>query len=111
MKYSKDTNYQKLLHSKKWKLLRNKYLREHPICEMCGKPATEVHHIVPLNRFRDDPIKMEQMAFDEENLMSVDHPCHEKLHIEMGKNKRTKESLEAYHKERLDNFIKNLESW
>ena len=40
--------------SPKWQALRNAYLKAHPSCVVCGKPAEEVHHIAP---FHVDPAK------------------------------------------------------
>jgi hypothetical protein len=31
-------------HGSQWRRTRNAYIREHPRCEQCGKPAREVHH-------------------------------------------------------------------
>jgi len=106
VRYVKDTLYKRLIQSKRWQQVRNRYLKEHPACERCGKPGEEVHHIKNLMQFREDPIKMEQMAFDDENLMTCCHECHQKLHYEMGKNRNKAEHAAAYHKEKLDNFYK-----
>ena len=111
MRYVKDTYYKELIQSSRWRKIRNQYLKEHPVCERCGKLATEVHHIKNLMMFRDDPLRMEMMAFDEDNLQALCHDCHCQVHYEMGKNRNSKEHREEYHKERLDNFIKNLQSW
>lgn len=109
--YSKDTQYKKIIQSTRWRKVRNNFLRKHPTCERCGKLATEVHHIKNLMMFRNDPLKMEMMAFDEENLQALCHDCHREVHYEMGKNRNKKEHAEAYHKEKLDNFLKNIENW
>ncbi len=107
-KFCKDPNYVKIIQSTKWRKLRNKYLSEHPICERCGAAlATEVHHRIPLTKFVNDPEKMEQMAFDEENLMAVDSSCHVQLHKELGKYKYSKDNSKKYHKEQVINFFKN----
>ena len=111
IRYSKDTNYKKLIQSKRWQAVRNAYIKAHPTCECCGKLATEVHHIVPLNKFRNDPLKMEMMAFDEENLQALCRECHRKKHVELESFRHRRENAEAYHKEKLDNFLKNLENW
>ena len=107
MKYNQDTLYKKLIQSPRWFRLRNYYIREHPTCEVCGKPAFCVHHRIPLNRFRNDPEKMEQMCFNEDNLQSLCFEDHERIHKELGKNKNRKKHAEEYHKEKLDNFYKN----
>ena len=108
MRHPKDTHYKQIIQSQRWQIVRNKYIREHPICECChDKLAEVVHHIEPLMKFRDDLVKMEQMAFDEENLMSCCNACHEELHKQMGKNKNKLEHAIAYHKEKLESFYKN----
>lgn len=106
-KFCKNPTYVKLIQSTKWRKLRNRYLSEHPICERCHDAlATEVHHIVPLTRFSNDPYKMEQMAFDEENLMAVDASCHVQLHQELGKYKYSIANSKKFHKEQVENFFK-----
>lgn len=34
-------------YDESWREARDAYLREHPICCLCGEPATVVDHIVP----------------------------------------------------------------
>lgn len=107
MKHPKDTYYKRIIQSSRWQMVRNKYIREHPICENCHDNLAEVvHHRVPLMRFRDNPVKMEQMAFDEDNLMSCCNKCHEEIHKELGKNRNKKEHVIAYHKELVERAIK-----
>ena len=106
MKYQADTAYKKLIQSSRWTKVRNIYIKEHPTCEICGKPAVCVHHREPLNRFRNDPIKMEIMCFSEDNLQSLCFDCHERVHRELGKNKNKKEHVKEYHKEILERAIK-----
>lgn len=36
----------RLTTDEEYNALRDIYLEQNPACEMCGKPATEVHHIV-----------------------------------------------------------------
>lgn len=81
------------------------YIKSHPLCERCGKLATSVHHRIPLTQYRDDAYKMEEMAFDEDNLMAVCDECHLQLHIELGKYNNV--DKQAANKERIDNFVKN----
>ena len=106
MKYQADTAYKKLIQSSRWTKVRNIYIKEHPTCEICGKPAVCVHHREPVNRFRNDPIKMEIMCFSEDNLQSLCFDCHERVHRELGKNKNKKEHVKEYHKEILERAIK-----
>lgn len=68
-----------------WKTLRSQKLREQPCCEMCGAPATEVHHMRPHNGDRD-------LFLDYDNLMSICHSCHvrETQKESIGRRKRTR---------------------
>ena len=107
-KFCKDANYVKLIQSTRWRKLRNQYLQDHPTCERCHSHlASEVHHIVPLTKFKSDPAKMETMAFDEENLQALCHDCHIAVHIELQKYKYNIKNSQKYHKEQVDNFFKN----
>ena len=89
---SRDPKYQKLLNSKRWKLLRQEYLRQHPLCERCKREgyvrsAIDVHHKVPVESAHTIQ-EMEQLAYDWNNLQALCIPCHMKTHKEMGKNKK-----------------------
>lgn len=35
-------------YDRKWQAIRADYLSEHPFCVECGRPATQVHHVVRL---------------------------------------------------------------
>lgn len=37
-------------YDRKWRRVRAAFLKRHPICELCGAEATEVHHITPVSR-------------------------------------------------------------
>lgn len=80
---SKNKQHRKLIqhiyNSKKWKQLRNSYITQHPICEYCGKPATTVHHIKRFS-IATNKREMEQIAYDEHNLMSLCVKCHLSQH-------------------------------
>lgn len=74
-------------HKKKygheWARIRERYVREHPLCEMCleeGRytPVEEVHHIIPVSRGGTNA---------RSNLMSVCKSCHNKIHIALGDRK------------------------
>lgn len=69
-------------YGRAWKRIRDKYISEHPICEMCIaksyyipyyaiKPATEVHHIIPL---------CEHGTSKPSNLMALCSKCHAEIH-------------------------------
>lgn len=56
---------------RKWKKLRNRFIKENPFCNLCGMIATEVDHI--------DGIKAIENALtllDENRLQSLCHECH-----------------------------------
>lgn len=68
-------------YSRHWRSVREMKLRRSPLCERCQEEglvteATEVHHIVPIS---DGGAPY---AFD--NLMSLCHRCHMKIHAEKG---------------------------
>lgn len=65
-------------YDKKWETVRLLKLRDAPLCEMCEKNgklvvATEVHHIVPVSEGGD--------CYMLDNLMSLCHSCHMKIHV------------------------------
>ena len=105
MAFVKDTNYKNLIQSTRWRKLRNTYLQQHPICEYCHtKLATEVHHIEPLMKYRNDLYMMEKMCFDEDNLMSVCHECHYGIHRELGKYSHKQQDVKDLVAEKLNKF-------
>lgn len=50
-----------------WQKRRKDYIQKHPFCCRCGKPTTDVDHIVPRSRGGSD---------DERNLQPLCKPCH-----------------------------------
>jgi 5-methylcytosine-specific restriction protein A len=57
-----------LHHTRAWYAKSKAYLKQHPICEACGRyPATEVDHIIPVAVGGTD---------DWDNLMAMDKACH-----------------------------------
>lgn len=83
-----------------WRELSKRFLRQYPLCALCGKAATISDHIKPLH---DDSTLDDIMSTD--NLAPVCHTCHDwkTRNIDRGN-----ESLEQYtetvkqHKQRLD---------
>ena len=70
----------KLYNNKKWKRLREAYLMYHPLCEKCGKLATDVHH---LNSPFDDGLdEVERLGrlLDVNNFQSLCQTCHGLIH-------------------------------
>lgn len=56
----------------KWRRIRAMYLRRHPECAECGRPAEEVDHITPLARGG---------THQWENLQALCKSCHSKKTI------------------------------
>jgi len=59
-------------YGRQWRKIRTLYISKHPLCEECEKsgrlvPATEVHHIIPLD---------EGGSNADENLQALCKPCH-----------------------------------
>lgn len=70
-------------YGRAWKRIRDKYIADHPFCEMClakslyipyhvVQPSLEVHHIVPL---------CEGGTHKKSNLMALCHKCHAEIHM------------------------------
>lgn len=53
----------------RWRRVRAMKLARDPLCEECGAPAGEVHHV---RRRRDAP----ELAYELTNLRSLCKPCH-----------------------------------
>jgi len=87
---SKDKDYIRLIHDRRWLRLRRQRLTLHPVCEMCEKEgrvtaAVEVHHIVPVETGLTFRQKAELM-FSPSNVMALCHECHVRVHTEMGRS-------------------------
>lgn len=54
-------------YDRRWRRLRKYYLSKHPVCVRCGRPATEVDHIIPL---------ADGGTHHEDNLQPLCKPCH-----------------------------------
>ena len=115
---SRDPRYQKLLNSKRWKMIRADYLRQHPLCERCRREgiaagvlpdgyvtsAVDVHHKTPVERGRT-PQEMEWLAYNlgGNNLEALCIPCHIKTHQEM--HSFDKENVQANKQRKRDMFM------
>ena len=76
--------YNKLINSYTWQKLRHAKFLANPICERCAAegratPTEEVHHIVPVERGRDET-EMRKLAYDFGNLQSLCKACHAAVH-------------------------------
>jgi 5-methylcytosine-specific restriction protein A len=58
--------------SENWPKVRAKYLREHPYCEICGRPAEIVHHKIDRRVGGTD---------HPDNLQALCNECHSRLHM------------------------------
>lgn len=103
---SRNKYYVKLIHSRKWKEVRDKKIQMNPLCEICNKElATEVHHIKPLEQYTNNYPLMEDMAYRMDNLQSLCHQCHKNIHIEMKLHRKQKESVKKNNKDKTDEFM------
>lgn len=86
---AKDKDYRRLIHSNRWIKLRRSKLTACPLCEDCKEtgritPATEVHHIKPV----EDALNLadkESLMFDIHNLRALCHDCHVAAHVALGR--------------------------
>lgn len=74
---------QEIYQSKQWKSLRQSYLMQHPLCEVCltkglVTPAIDVHHKDSFSNY--EGLKRLEAAYDYSNLMAVCKKCHAWLH-------------------------------
>lgn len=66
----------KIKYGRPWQKIRNAYIAEHPICEVCHSArATEVHHKLPLKCGG---------THDIENLQALCKSCHSRIHFAIG---------------------------
>lgn len=77
--YERDPEARKR-YGRAWKRIRDKYVSEHPLCEIClaeGRlvEVNEVHHKVPL---------AEGGTHDKSNLISLCKSCHSRIHAKRG---------------------------
>ena len=87
-------------------MLRQEYLRAHPLCERCKRDglvrsAIDVHHKVPVESAHTIA-EMEQLAYDWNNLQALCIPCHASIH------KAERSHSKQAHKQREDD---RLERW
>ena len=78
-KYKRDPATKKR-YGRAWKRIRDKYVMEHPFCELCLERGVlveteEVHHKLPLS---------EGGTHDRANLISLCKSCHSRIHAERG---------------------------
>ncbi len=103
---AKDANYIKLINTARWKRVRLKKLQAQPLCECCQDknkitPATEVHHVTPVETVTTIE-QMKTLMFEYSNLMSVCHECHKNIHAEMFSH--SKENVKRANERRTKRF-------
>lgn len=85
---SRNKEYRKLINTRKWQKLRLQALsKTNYLCAVCIKndmttPATEVHHIAPVETGAN-LLHMKQLCYDPSNLIAVCKECHKKEHINL----------------------------
>ena len=87
---AKDKHYIKLIHPRRWLMLRREVLSHHPLCARCQaegrtRAATEVHHITPVEEGLT-PADKRALMYDTHNLQPLCHECHVLTHTEMGRS-------------------------
>ena len=95
----------KYYNSKHWKAVRNAYIAQHPLCELCQlrgivKPAQEIHHAIKFYEQYNDSMRFKLLT-DTDNLLSLCSDCHNHIHknpILLDDNQKT------YIRQRKDNI-------
>ena len=78
-KYDRDPAVRRR-YGRAWKRIRDSYVQQHPLCEVCQKggrlvATEEVHHKVPLS---------EGGTHARDNLIALCKSCHARIHAERG---------------------------
>lgn len=63
--------HRKLIRSGRWQKFRPTFLAEFPLCNRCGEPATEVHHVRKLAAHPED-------LCDPEHCEALCKRCHDR---------------------------------
>ncbi len=63
--------HKNIYNTQRWQRARVRALACHPLCALCGRPATDVHHVKALEDGG--------APFDECNLQCLCHECHARL--------------------------------
>lgn len=80
---AKQQKRRKIYNSKIWQDMRQSYLQNHPLCEVCEmegkiKLAEHCHHLDSFVNY--DGMEMMNKAYDSNNLCSVCADCHNRIH-------------------------------
>ena len=104
----RNKEYRKLINTRKWQKLRLQALsKTNYLCAVCLKndittPATEVHHIAPVETGAN-LLHMKQLCYDPNNLIAVCKECHKNEHIKL--QSYTKNEVQKRNKERANDFV------
>ena len=81
----------KLGYDRKWDKARKEFLKANPLCVVCGKPATEVDHIIAHKGNK-------ALFWNVANWQSLCHSCHSKKTIRENRfyNVKDKETTETF---------------
>ena len=104
---SQKKDKQRIYNSKEWRLVRNAKRERSPLCEMCLEqdkwvPVECVHHIIPIETATDFEY-MKELAFRYDNLMSLCHECHSKVHEAL--KSRTREGHQRASQAAVDRWL------
>ena len=65
-------NIERMRSGRRWRWLRAEKLKRNPLCELCKRPAQEVHHIEGAHERPD-------LFYVMENIQSLCVPCHRRI--------------------------------
>lgn len=88
---AKDKDYRRLIGSVEWqKVRREAMIRASCMCERCKEnglsiPASEAHHVVPVETATTFEEK-KRLMYDVNNVRCLCHDCHVMIHFEMGRS-------------------------
>ena len=89
---------QEVYNTSLWRRMRLAYLRDNPLCEICLMEGRTIlgEHVHHVRSFMDaDTIEeRDQLAFDSNNLLTVCHECHNRLHNGDLKGLKTKQAIQ-----------------
>lgn len=82
--------------SKAWQEVRQlRILKDHGLCQVCGRPGNEVDHIIELT---PENINDEMIALNLDNLQTLCHKCHRtktREHFMAGRRKESGTVLDS----------------
>lgn len=90
--YKHDNQSKQYYNNSLWFNLRNYYIKNHPLCEMCMeegvvKEAEDVHHIIPFLTGETDEERW-KLLLDEDNLKSLCSKHHVEVHNQLRKHRQ-----------------------